>query len=160
MTQKHAQEAPTVQANPDPETGGQAPQDPTGNPLTIARAAAAVATHLRTAHEQKKHGGYDVYQDDKLRISLDTYVPNLWITVISPDGELRPVFSASHFSWHRPSIFRPGRWTQYLLDLAQAAATKREELNQQRQAREEENRLTHFGPIDDQEIFPAPTPPP
>ena len=47
--------------------------------------AYTVARYLRTRYESKKHGGYYVYEDDKIIIKYDTYYPNLDIRVKTKD---------------------------------------------------------------------------
>ncbi|MCY4580801.1 MAG: hypothetical protein OXD31_17375 [Chloroflexi bacterium] len=55
-------------------------------PGQVAQVTGHVARVLRTSHTSKKHGGFDQYKDDRIHISLDTYVPNVDIRVKVEDG--------------------------------------------------------------------------
>jgi hypothetical protein len=77
-----------------------------------------ICKHLRTRHSAKKHGGYDIYEDDKIVASLDTYVANVRLS-LKMNGELVTVFSANYlgdvYTYHR------GVWEPYLEQLADKA---------------------------------------
>ena len=141
------------------ETGegqGEAMQETqNGNPpgREVAAQAAAVARNLTTRHVEKKHGGYDLYEDGRIRVCLDTYAPNIHIEIpAGENGEWVTVFGKSHHT-RTPNIFRPGLWVEYLELLyrrAQEIKTKQEAENRQRQAEETARR---YGPVDDAEIY-------
>ena len=118
----------------------------------IARMASQVATHLRTNYVSKKHGGYNIYEDDKIHINLDTYVPNLDIQVITPEGKTT-VFSAAYHSWRRPSIFRRGQWIQYLMGFGEQVEQAKQEAEQKRRTEKQRDTDKRYGPIEDQAIF-------
>ena len=72
----------------------------------IVGTAMSMANLLTTKFTPKKHGGFNVYQDDRLIVALDTFVPNLSIRLITPQGE-KTVYTASYHSLTRPDIHRP-----------------------------------------------------
>ena len=119
----------------------------------ITQTAANAARHLTTRTASKKHGGYQIYEDGKVVICLDTYVPNLDIQVIGPDGERITVFSAAYHSWHNPSIHRPGAWVQHILDLQPKIQEVKDRKEREDQARQDENARRRYGPIDDSATF-------
>ena len=88
-----------------------------------------------------------------MAICLDTYVPNLEIQVIGPDGERTTVFSAACHSWRNPSIHRPGAWVQHILDLQPKIEEVKDRKEGEDQARRDENARRRYGPIDDSATF-------
>ena len=67
---------------------------------------------MSTRHSSNKHGGYKVFEDGKISISLDTYVPNLDIQVLR-DGQATTVYSAAYHSHRHPDRLHPGMWVQH-----------------------------------------------
>ena len=118
----------------------------------IVGTAMSMANLLTTKFTPKKHGGFNVYQDDRLIVALDTFVPNLSIRLITPQGK-KTVYTASYHSLTRPDIHRPGHWEDYILSFKPRLEAVREEKGQksERQAREENQR--RFAPVDDRAIF-------
>ena len=119
----------------------------------VATMAALVAREMHTQTTKKKHGGYQIYDDGKLVISLDTYVPNINVSIIREEQPIS-VFSAGHRSWDRPGVFHPGRWIDHLEKLSERASTaaaEREETKRKRSQMEQEARFT---PVDDSDLFP------
>ncbi len=96
----------TQQTTAEPPSGG-----------AVAGQAMKVAKILTTRYSPKKHGGYQIYEDHRLYIALDTCVPNLDIRIASGDGNWVTVFSAACHSLGKPEVFRPGRWMQHLEEL-------------------------------------------
>ena len=100
-----------------PGTGGPGnmARDLTTEQMQILDATAAVCTYTKTRYEAKSHGGYDVYEDDKIRVELDTYVRRLrWqrrqfqprrVGRISPKGSSTPR-GRSRRGDHRPARVR------------------------------------------------------
>ena len=122
------------------------------DPLQISSWAASVARNLTTRSSTKKHGGYLHYEDEVIQISLDTYIPNLGISIIR-DGQPIPVFSAGHHSHGEPQRYNPGLWVQYLQSLvpkAQAADAERRQAQAEREAAHNDHQ---YGPVDDSTIF-------
>ena len=88
-----------------------------------------VCDYLRTRYSSKKHGGFNIYEDDKILAVTDTCVPNVDLSV-KVDGKLEHVFGCSY---HGDQVtYHPGKWEQYLSDLDQKALA----VKQQREERE------------------------
>ncbi len=109
-----------------------------------------VVTNLRTRYEMKGYGSYDFYEDDKISIRLDTYVPNLVVWLKMPNDK-DCVFSSDYAGNVR--IYHHGVWEKYVAKLGEKAllAEKLVDLN-----REEERRRqieNDFAEIDDMVIF-------
>ena len=121
-------------------------------PQGIASMASDIATHLRTRYQGKKHGGYNIYEDEKIHISLDTYVPNLDIQVITPEGR-ETVFSAAYHNWHRPGIFRPGQWVEYLMGFGEQVERAKREAKEKRETEKREDLQKRYRPIEDAAVF-------
>ena len=115
--------------------------------------ARQVAAHLKTRYISKKHGGYDIYEDDRIVVSLDTYVPNVSVQVITPQGERIPVLQASYSSWSNPQVFKEGRWLGYLKKLHRKAREAERVKIQERDRKEAEESERRYGPVDDAAIF-------
>ena len=80
----------------------------------IAVQAAAVANRMTTRRAEKKHGGYNLYEDDRISVCLDTYAPNIHIKIpAGENGEWTVVFGKSCHT-RTPYTFRPGLWMEYL----------------------------------------------
>ena len=122
---------------------------------TVHAQASKVANLLTTGHAPKKHGGYNLYRDEKIVIALDTYVPNMEIQIVSNDGKGRPitVFSAAYHSLGHPTIFRPGHWMDRLEQLHRRALEVEEERRAQRERNEAEDLELRYAPVDDAPIF-------
>ena len=121
-------------------------------PEEIAAMAALVAAEMTNETRTKKHGGYVIYRDGKIRVSLDTYVANIHVQIIR-EGNEETVYSAGYRNHASPGHFHPGLWIDYLAGLYEQA----KELRDQRKARLEEKLKTEreakFAPVDDHEIF-------
>ena len=119
----------------------------------VATMAALVAREMHTQTTRKKHGGHQIYDDGKLVISLDTFTPNINVSIIREEQPIR-VFSAGYRNWDRPWVFHPGGWIDHLEKLserAQNAAAERKETERRRSQLEHEARFT---PVDDSDLFP------
>lgn len=79
----------------------------------------AVCTFLRTRYEGKKHGGYNIYEDDKIIASCDTYVPNVNLNIKLPNNTNESVFSCSYSGDF--ANYHAGKWELYLNDLYEKA---------------------------------------
>ena len=122
-------------------------------PGAVGAAARMVAHYLKTRSETKKHGGYDIYEDDVLEITLDTYVPNLDVRLLI-DGEWVTVLSAGYHSYTRPQVFRPGAWCDHLLGpLQKQAEQRRELLRLQATTRQEAELVKRYAPVQDAHLF-------
>ena len=120
----------------------------------VAGQAAAVANNLTTQYWKKKHGGYNIYEDDRIRICLDTYSPNVDVSIpAGEDREWTPVFCAGQHSTHSPQIFRPGRWIEYLARLHERALWVRTEREARREQEQAEEQTRRYAPVNDAMIY-------
>lgn len=74
---------------------------------------------LQTAYRSKKHGGYSIYEDDRVYLCLDTYVPNVDMDVKLPNGRKERVFSRSYCGYQ--TTYHTGKWEIYLDSLYERA---------------------------------------
>ena len=122
-------------------------------PRRVAQVAGHVARVLRTSHTTKKHGGFDHYEDDRIHISLDTYVPNVDIRVKVEDG-WRYVDSAAYHSIDRPTVFRRDKWLDYLFgELYERTEQRQAAIDADSEVRRQADYRKRFSPIDDSESF-------
>lgn len=118
----------------------------------VAHWAQLVALVLQTEYQAKKHGGYAIYADGKISVTLDDYSRTRWIT-LQPDGPT--VFSCSGVTHGQPvGIYRPGRWVRYLEGLADKAEAKTAARVHEQREREQADRAARYAPIDDSDLFP------
>ena len=110
-----------------------------------------IARYLKTRTEGKKHGGYLIYEDDKIKISYDTYYPNLDVHVLI-DGDWQ---RAAIYSGHGDTQeFHPGAWTGYVENVLHPKAQEAKKLAQQAQREREAQRLYERNcPLDDSAVF-------
>lgn len=96
-----------------------------------------VAGNMYTRYESKGHVGYEIYEDDKIEISLDTYYLNLSVYV-KKDGERHLVLLRSGHGNNQE--YHHGAWEKYIVDvlypLAQVAKQKRDEARALKEAEE------------------------
>ena len=98
-----------------------------------------ICRYLETRYEGKKHGGYLIYEDDKVELSYDTYYPNCDVYV-KTNGEKHHVFG--HSGHGHDYIRRPGAWENYIEELYKKVPEakelkKKEELERQRKENKE-----------------------
>ena len=124
------------------------------SPQQIAGMAALVAREMQTSYRTKKHGGYRIYEDNKIRIALDTYVPNVDILLLREEGPMT-VFVAGYSSWGHPQVFHPGRWMEHLASLVPKARELKTEREAEEQEQKRRRREAPFTPIDDSAMFPG-----
>lgn len=96
-----------------------------------------VCNYLTTRYAGKKHGGYNIYEDDKIVASTDTYVPNVNLRVKVND-ETEHVFGCSYDG--SCTTYYTGLWEDYLDKLYLKATETRyqlEEHNQQQRNRKQ-----------------------
>ena len=92
-----------------------------------------IATYLKTRYESKKHGGYNIYEDDKIKIAYDTYYPNVDVYVkIDSNWKLVLLHNGHGFDQE----YHPGVWLKYVEDClypkALIAKTQHEENKKER----------------------------
>ena len=98
-----------------------------------------VCNMLTTSYESKKHGGFNIYQDDKIQSYVDTYVPNVTLNVKTPkEGKtiLETVFSCNYNGDF--VTYHEGEWERHLETLyAKAQKVKAQKDEEARIKREE-----------------------
>ena len=119
---------------------------------TIHGRIITVCDNLTTRTASKKHGGYNIYEDDKIVATKDTFVPNVNLSVKTSHGHER-VFSCNMEG--RFVTFHEGKWENYLETLYKKAlevAAKKKEETEKKLAQE---RAESFAPCskDADEIF-------
>jgi len=97
-----------------------------------------ICEHLRTNYNAKKHGGYNIYSDDKIIAATDTFVPNVDLSVKVGEN-LERVFGCN-FNGEQVT-YHPGKWEDYLDDLYIKALAIRQEKQQDELLRLEQERL-------------------
>lgn len=102
-----------------------------------------VCRNLRTRHTSKKHGGYDIYEDEKVVASLDTYVSNCRLS-IKVNGELVTVFSCNYLG--DVYIYHQGSWEAYLEKLHEEAKIAKTESEKAQAEINEHKHAESFGP--------------
>jgi len=109
-----------------------------------------IACYLTTRHELKKHGGYNVYEDDKIIIRYDTYFPNVSVD-IKKDGQFVTVFFRSGHGSN--SMYKRGEWEAYIQTLAPKVIAAKATEKSIIETKEQEQHQSAFGPIDDGDVF-------
>lgn len=77
--------------------------------------------YMKTKYVSKKHGGYNIFEDDKVRLCLDTYVWNIDVYVKKPNGEEVLVLSRSYAGYNQ--VYHPGKWEDHIMNLRDKALT-------------------------------------
>lgn len=115
-------------------------------------AVVTVCEYLYTESVGKSHGCYHIYEDEKIVVRLDTYVPNIAVFVKFRDGEKQAVLLSNYSG--DVSCYKPGAWEKYLQDVLWPKAQLMETLERQQRADGEAMyRRVNFDPIDDDAIF-------
>jgi len=102
--------------------------------------------------EPRRENVYRVYDDGRLRIHCPAYLCGRPYEIsVLVDGSWHVVF---RYYWLKPlDVFRPGRWIDYLAEMAVGIrARQHESASQVAQAKAKEERLA-FEPIDDKRTF-------
>jgi hypothetical protein len=97
-----------------------------------------ICEHLRTNYAGKKHGGYNIYSDDKIIAATDTFVPNVDLNV--KVGETREYVFGCNFNGEQVT-YHPGKWEDYLDDLYIKALAIRQEKQEAESLKLEQERL-------------------
>jgi len=117
---------------------------------SIAHKIATICEYLYTNTASKKHGGYLIYSDDKIKLDLDTYVPNTTAIVILPKGETEHVFTASYTGYIQ--TYHGGKWEDYLNELYEKALIVKEQRDEEKELKkiaEENKRNAHASEMAD-----------
>lgn len=88
--------------------------------ISTSQKVDCITKHLQTRYEGKKHGGYNIYEDEFIELSMDTYFPN-WTIIVKLPEERLTVASGSNQAEARPKNFIPGIWQDYINDLYKKA---------------------------------------
>jgi len=102
--------------------------------------------------EPRRENVYRVYDDGRLRIHCPAYLCGRPYEIsVLVDGSWHVVF---RYRWLKPlEIFRPGKWIDYLAEMAaDIRARQHESASQVAQAKADEERLA-YEPIDDKRTF-------
>lgn len=92
--------------------------------------------YMTTRHQSKKHGGYNIYEDDKVYISLDTYVPNITVYVKLSGNTKSRVLSIGHAGTIQE--YHSGKWEEYIISLKEAALTAKKELEEKKEIKDKQ----------------------
>ena len=110
-----------------------------------------IANYLTTKRESKKHGGYNIYQDDKIRISYDTYFPNVGVHVFI-DGVAH--LAVSHSGHGHTNKYHGGAWEQYVTGVLYPKAVKAEaDWKAKREQRKANQERKERAPLNDWAVF-------
>jgi len=95
-----------------------------------------VCNYLSTRFVTKKHGGFTIYEDDKIIASTDTFVPNVDLSV-KVNGNNEHVFGCSYDG--SQVTYHPGKWEDYLQDLyLKAEAVQQQRLSEEQRKLEQD----------------------
>lgn len=123
-------------------------------------ACALVAKYTRTKYLGKSHGGYDIFQNEKIEICLDTYVPNIRVDLSIPnaDGERQDLCVLFWNYGGFAQVYKPGHWEEYIAKQLLPEALKAKRVaDEEIVARAAAERERDFGPVDDAVLFvPSP----
>lgn len=123
----------------------------TDESLSLPRVISDICTYIPTKSQYKGHGYLEWYEDDKVRLVLDTYVPNMGVEVMGKVGWIG-VFGKAYHS--RPHRYRPGKWEDYLREtLWPLAEAKRLEVKAEIDRRGREEQRQRYAPVDDAATF-------
>lgn len=119
----------------------------------IHRKIIKICEFLRTDYKSKKHGGYNIFDDGKLHLEVDTYVPNCEASIILPSGIKETAFSCS-YSCHNP-LYHKGKWTDHLEILYQRALEAETQQTQKALAKKKASDEKRNAPTSDEanEVF-------
>ena len=112
---------------------------------------ATIANYLTTRRESKKHGGYNIYADDKIEISYDTYYPNVDVYVfIEGKKNLAALYSGHGYTQE----FHNGAWVKYVTDTLYPKAVEAKNASDlKRKEKESSERASRSSPLNDSSTF-------
>lgn len=119
--------------------------------MSVISEARTIARYLTTSTSSKKHGGYLIYEDDKIKIVLDTYVPNTDIYV--KDGEHQIKVCTYNGAHGYNQEYHSGAWEEYVTSIYPLALEAQQKKEAEDDAREEARRRRLTDPADDAHIF-------
>lgn len=99
--------------------------------------------YCTTRTSSKRHGGYLYFEDDKILIGLDTYVPNLNIYVKTDSGKQLVLMRPYH--GHLQS-YHPGKWENYIISLRELSLEGKEKYDRRQAELRAEEQKRKYGP--------------
>lgn len=112
-------------------------------------AIALALYHPNATTQDKKHGAWHHYRDDKVLVSWDDYGCNLDVSVI---GLSYPVL-IMHL--RQVTRYNPGLWSEYLAKLAKPIHQAQAQITEERERLCLQRQRELFAPIDDAAVFGA-----
>jgi hypothetical protein len=106
--------------------------------LKIHSRIITICQYLRNGYSAKKHGGYNIYSDNKIHAVTDTCVPNVDLYVKVGENRER-VFGCS-FQGDQVT-YHSGKWEDYLDELFNKAIEVKQRLLDEQQKQMEQERL-------------------
>lgn len=110
--------------------------------------ATRIARNLTTGYESKKHGGYDIYDDDKIYIKYDTYYPNLSVQIKDENNTV--VLSSSEY---RVGQLHYGKWVDYLYTFIDKIDKVIEQKKIEDEEKQQKLHESKYSDIDDSGLF-------
>jgi hypothetical protein len=104
-----------------------------------------VCRYLTTKYSAKKHGGYKIYSDEKISATLDTYVPNVSLSVLVNGQPIITVFSCNYNG--DTYIYKPGAWEGYLKQLDKEARKSQDKKAKAAEKKRKAELKEKFGPV-------------
>lgn len=109
-----------------------------------------IALHMTDQSRSKKHGSYKLYEDEKIKISYDTYYPNLQVD-IKVDGAWEMVARYSGHGYVQE--YHKGRWEEYVMSLLPIALERKRKMEAEQKINEQARKEELFKPINDAAVF-------
>lgn len=111
-----------------------------------------IAKFLKTSHSSKKHGGYDIYENEYIKISYDTYCPNVRVYVKMNEQCKLVLLHSGRGCNHQEH--HPGAWEKYVTNVLYPKALEAKKLAEAKEKQDEQAEyLKKFGAVDDKHIF-------
>jgi hypothetical protein len=115
-----------------------------------------IASYLMTEEVSKAsgHGTFAVYEDNRLKVVLDTYVPNLKVFVNTGLKREKWACVLAREYTGLTHVYRPGLWEQYVQNwLFPKAQVAEERASRERREKKQEQKKINFSPVADEELF-------
>ena len=106
-----------------------------------------VCNYLTTRFATKKHGGFNIYEDDKIIASTDTYVPNVDLSV-KVNNQTEHVFGCNCYG--DQVTYHTGKWEVYLEELFDKALEAKKIKDQEQLERYNQRQAERYRPASNQ----------
>lgn len=106
-----------------------------------------VCNYLTTRYTSKKHGGFNIYEDDKIVACTDTYVPNVDLSVKVNDQK-EHVFGCNCYG--DQVTYHAGKWEVYLEELFDKALEAKKIKDQEQLERYNQRQAERYRPASSQ----------